>query len=175
MVILYYFHHKFQANTAHEVWDRYTHAMQSIHESLSDWGCRLKAYAKEVAQHGIRISWQQYVRQWLVGTQNKTFVRLLRKAMRPDRHGPAVVYDIETFDAWYQLYEDDALDNKRLSQEQSRLLSLNRARRSVIQKKASSASGRPRNKLNSTGAHGARPRKCHHALREDSLWFDGWT
>ena len=27
VIILYYFHHKFQANTAHEVWDRFTHDM----------------------------------------------------------------------------------------------------------------------------------------------------
>ena len=135
VVVIYYFHHKFQASTAHDVWDRYTHAMQSIHESLQDWGCRLNAYAKEVTQHDIHITWQQYIRQWLVGTQNKAFVRLLRRAMRPDRHGPAVVYDLPSFTAWYQLYEDDALDNNRLSQEQSRLFTLNRARRSSSRQK----------------------------------------
>ena len=35
VVVIYYFLHKFQANTtSHEVWDRFTHAMQSMHESL---------------------------------------------------------------------------------------------------------------------------------------------
>ena len=139
VIILYYFQHKFQANTAHEVWDRFTYSMQSVHESLQDWGCRLKVYSKEVTQYGIQVTWQQYIRQWLVGTQNKSFVRLLRKAMRPDRHGPAVVYDLDTFTAWYQLYEADSLDSKRLSQEQSRLFTLNRARRVSVKQQHQNA------------------------------------
>ena len=44
VIVIYYFQHKFQINTAHDVWDRFTHSMQSVHESFQDWGCRLEAY-----------------------------------------------------------------------------------------------------------------------------------
>ena len=169
VVVIYYFHHKFQASTAHDVWDRYTHAMQSIHESLQDWGCRLNAYAKEVTQHGIHITWQQYIRQWLVGTQNKAFVRLLRRAMRPDRHGPSVVYDLPSFTAWYQLYEDDALDNKRLSQEQSRLFTLNRARRSSARQKTPA----PRRKGDESKISGNQSRTPANPVRKQPLQRGG--
>ena len=109
------------------MWDQFTHAMQSVHESLSDWGCRLESYVQKVGQYGIKVTWPQYIRQWLLDTQNKSFVKLLNKAMKPDRHGPAIVYDFPSFSAWYEKYRADALETKRLSQMQSRLVVANRA------------------------------------------------
>ena len=146
VIVIYYFQFKFQINTAHDVWDRFTHSLQSVHESLQDWGCRLESYVRQAAQYGIHVSWKQYIHQWLVGTQNKAFVKLLTAAMRKDRHGPPVVYDHSSFTEWYQNYKAEALDNKRLSQMQSRLLAANRARSPAPksqQKGKTSQSNRP--------------------------------
>ena len=135
VIIIYYFQFKFQINTAHDIWDRFTHSMQTVHESLQDWGCRLESYVRQTAQYGIQVSWRQYIHQWLVGTQNKSFVRLLTKAMKKDRHGPPIVYDHASFTEWYQNYKAEALETKRLSQMQSRLVAANRARRPTSNRK----------------------------------------
>ena len=132
VIVIYFFQRQFQANTANEVWDRFTHCMQSVHESLSDWGCKLDAAVHLCNDHGMMVNYRQYIRQWQLGTTNKTFQKLLMEALLPDRYGnPPVVYDMKTFTRWRRVYQSRALDHKRLAVEQSRLLAAVKVRRNV--------------------------------------------
>ena len=85
--LLNYFHFKYQANTPHEVWDKFTHVMQGVNESIEDWGCRLDTTVREVTNYGIQVSFVQYISQWRLGTTNRAFTRMLEKALIPDRYG----------------------------------------------------------------------------------------
>ena len=129
-LILTYFHFKYQAHTPHEVWDKFTHAMQGVNESVEEWGFRLDATVREVGQYGMVVSFPQYINQWRIGTVNRTFLRLLEEALRSDRYGqPPVVYDLHSFAGWLQRYRARALENRRLAVNQNRLLTRARARR----------------------------------------------
>ena len=129
-LLLNYFHFKYQASTPHEVWDKFTHAMQGINESIEDWGCRLDATVREVTNYGMQVSFAQYISQWRLGTTSRSFARMLEEALLSDRYGnPPVVYDLSSFSDWLQRYRNRALENKRLAVGQSRLLTRARRRR----------------------------------------------
>ena len=129
-VLIYYFQFKYQITTPHQVWEAFTHLSQSLHESIEDWGLRLSAAVLKVESYGMNVGFDQYIHQWLVGSHNRVFKKRLRVAMKTDRYGnPPVVYNKESFDAWYQNYQEERIEDTHLALERSTLLTVLQAKR----------------------------------------------
>lgn len=128
-VVIAYFQEKFQEDTADSAWDDFRFAAQEAGESIEEWGTRIKRLRNKVQKYGIRITWQQYLRKWTIGTKAPYFTAQLREALCPaDFRREPVVTDLISFESWYQRFLRRQRERSRDLAERARLVTLQRLR-----------------------------------------------
>ena len=101
VVVIVYFHKKFQRGSAKTAWMEFQNAVQFENESIEDWTARLDSYFIRLRRYGTTIPFAHYLEQWCTGSNRGFFLNELRKAKNPATVGAVpLVHDMISFQNW---------------------------------------------------------------------------
>ena len=101
VIVIAYFHRKFQPGSAKLKWHEFLNMFQFQDESISQWTCRMEEKLLELKSFNIHVPFKDYLEQWCSGTRKGFFLTSLQKAKNPVTGGAKpLVHDMQSFQNW---------------------------------------------------------------------------
>ena len=104
-VLIAYFQDRFQMCSAERAIENFKYSTQASEESVEDWGIRIGRLKRALEKFGRHVPFEVYLQKWKTGTRAAFFTAKLREATMPDDYTrDPVVFDMQSFRAWYQQF-----------------------------------------------------------------------
>ena len=85
--------------------ENFKYSTQASEESVEDWGIRIGRLKRALEKFGRHVPFEVYLQKWKTGTRAAFFTAKLREATMPDDYTrDPVVFDMQSFRAWYQQF-----------------------------------------------------------------------
>ena len=104
-ILIAYFQDRFQMSSAVRAMENFKYATQASDEAVEDWGIRIGRLKRALEKFGRHVPYEIYLQKWKTGTRSAFFTAKLREATMPDDYTrDPVVFDMQSFRAWYQQF-----------------------------------------------------------------------